>query len=456
MTFTLPTLWLLFASSLALAAPAEVGLSLPDALKQARAHSPWLRAKVARVEGARSMTTAASSALLPHFRIEASVQLWDRPLDIRFVNSQTLPDPSSLPPTLAPVLQSLAAPFRARNQVTGNFVATLAQPLVSLYPLWLARELKQQEVAASQGEHDAVGQQLAFSVIEAYVRALSADEQLRVAVEAEAVAARFVTRARAVAEAGLIAQTDVQKAVAAHAQSKERVIGAEALGELAHAALSTLLGSEQRHALLHSKKATRFVPPSLDAGRAQQRRDRFEWKTVQVRHEQTRTLVSLARARLLPELNLVGQYSYTEGNRFAQTHQVFAGAVLSWDIFEFGNKWFQVDAAHAQEGEAEAEAQRLAEGLSLELQQAITKWRMLEAGVSAADESFAAAKLVHDNEESRFAAGQVTATELALAQTARAQAEVQASVLRWQAVAAEAEVRKALGEDLWTFGADGL
>lgn len=431
---------------LALVSSVVTSLSLPQALGLVRERSPEMVAAQAKVSASEAKEKAALGALLPRLRIEGGVQVWNKPLDINFVDPAQLGDTSALPPQVAGLLNGLAQPFRARNQVTGAFGVTLAQPIVGLYPLWQLRKLEGQDQLALRHRVKTVDQDLALRVVEAYAEAMTARSALKIAEKGLGLAERFLARATALADSGIIARTEVLKATASVASSREKLIYARTGVELSRAALSTLLKTEVVGEL--DDLPVRTLALDLDQARAEMRTQRAELFEVEQRIEQAETGVALARSRLLPEVNLIANYTYTGGNKFAAENQLFVGAMLSWDIFEWGNKWFQIEAADAVVSEAKANQERLKDGLDLQLRQALTKLLVAEQSVAAATASLEAAAEVMKSEESRFASGQVTATELNLAQTMYLQAETQLATVRYQAVVAQASVERTIGRDL--------
>jgi outer membrane protein TolC len=431
---------------LSLVSYVATSLSLPQALSLVRERSPEMVAAQAKVSASEAKEKAARGALLPRLRIEGGVQVWNKPLDINFVDPTQLGDTSTLPPQLAGLLNGLAQPFRARDQVTGTFGVTLAQPIVGLYPLWQLRKLEGQEQQALRHRVKTVDQDLALRVVEAYAQAMTARSALKIAEKGLELAERFEARATALADSGIIARTEVLKAKASVASSREKLIYTRTGVELSRAALSILLKTEVVGEL--DDLPVRTLALDLEQARTEMRAQRAELFEVEQRIDQAETGVALARSRLLPEVNLVANYTYTGGNRFAAQNQLFVGAMLSWDIFEWGNKWFQIDAAEAVVGEAKANQERLKDGLDLQLRQAMTKVLVAEQSVAAATASLEAAQEVMKSEESRFASGQVTATELNLAQTMYLQAETQLATVRYQAVVAQASVESTIGRDL--------
>ena len=428
------------AVSLGISAPI---LPLREAINLAVERAPETREASSRHLQAQYKRKAATSALFPRLRAEASMQVWNAPLDIQFVDPASLGDTSAFPPQIAGTLEGLAKPFRAREQVTGNVSVTVVQPLVALYPLLAARKVEVlDEVATAAGqvrsEHD-----LSLRVIEAYAQALAAETGLRTAQKGLALAQRFDSRATALSESGLIARTDVLKARANLASSEETLLNAQTGVTLSRAVLATLLKTDADFVLVEPEASK--TPGTLDAALATMKAERPELKELTARIAQSEQGVAVARARMLPDVNVLANYTYTGGNRFSAQNQFFVGASLGWDVWEWGNKWYQIDVAKARAEEMALVRERVEDSLQLEVRQAYTRLQVAQQTIRAATASQEAAAEVFKSEESRFSAGQVTATDLTLAQTLYLQAENNLAAARYRATVASAALTRSMG-----------
>ncbi len=418
-------------------------LTLPEAIATALERAPETREANSRHVQATYKRKAATSALFPRVRAEASVQVWNAPLDIRFVDPASLGDTSAFPPQIAGTLEGLAKPFRAREQVTGNVSVTVVQPLVALYPLLAARKVETlDEAAAAAGqvktEHD-----LALRVIEAYAQILAAESGLRTAEKGVALAQRFETRATSLAESGLLARTEVLKAHASLTSAEETLLHAQTGVTLSRAVLATLLKTDAEFALV--EPAAVKSPGSLEDAIATMKRERPEMKELDARIAQSEQGVAVARSKMLPDFNILANYTYTGGNQFAAQNQFFVGAALGWDVWEWGNKWYQIDVAKARAEEIALMRERIEDQLKLDVRQAYTRLQVAQQTIRAAAASQAAAAEVYKSEESRFAAGQVTATDLTLSQTLYLQAENNLAAARYRSLVAAAALSRSMG-----------
>ncbi|MCC6809445.1 MAG: TolC family protein [Deltaproteobacteria bacterium] len=441
---------MLWLAALVMFAGAPSKLTLPEAIDRALAAYPDTRIAALAREEALARRASATGALFPRLRVEAGLQVWDRPLTVKFTQEaapgEEQPDLSFLPPSFRSMLDRMQEPSQVRDAFTANASVTVAQPLTPLYALLQARRLEARGVDASAAQQSRAEIELAFKVTEAYVQALMAEAGARTAERGIALATQLMERAEQLAKAGIVANADVLRAKVNLANVREASLNARVGVELSRAALAMYLGAAPDETFSLEEETREWPPPpALDDALAAAKSARPELLEIDARLEQADAAVHLARSRMIPDLTILGQYQFTHGQKFAQQNQVFFGASLGWDVWEWGNKWYLIDAAKAKAEAARLERAKLADLLLLDVRQAHTRHAIAAESAAAAKVALEAAKEFLDNEQGRYGAGQVTATDLAMAQTNFLQAENNFVAARLKIVLARAALDKAIG-----------
>ncbi len=423
-----------------LLASAAEPLTLEAALGRARERYPAARIAALNQDEAKAKRASATGALFPRLRAEGGVQVWDSAYAIAFVNTNDIPEAQR-----AFLPESLLAPSRVRDRVTGDAKLTLVQPLTGLYPLLFSRHLESLGVDAREAGRKRTENDLAFRVVETYTQALQAEAGKQIAEKGIELADSLRERAEQLASVGMVGRADVLRAQVSLASAKERALSAKTAVELTREALAMLIVAELKDFSLVSPTLPEDSV-ALDAALEEARRSRPELREVAKQVEQADAAVHLARSQMVPQLLAMASYQYTFGQAFLPRNQFFFGALLQWDVWEWGNKWYQIDAARAKAEAAHFELEKLEQALLLDLRQAHTRQAIARESVAAAKVALDANREFLAAEEGRYAAGQTTATDLALAQTNYLAAEYNHTQARHAALVARAALDKAMGK----------
>jgi outer membrane protein len=234
--------------------------------------------------------------------------------------------------------------------------------------LWTVHEgytLTKLGVDVAKVQQEAAQRNVAFQVTEAYYRLMQAERMADVAAKSVEQVDAQVRRAKTFFERGAVARNDVLRAQLGLAAAQQRLIQAKGNVLLARSRLATLLG-RPAGLLIETVDDGRDpagtpLPPPEDA-EARAVEARIELKEVTARTEQARTAVRLAKSKMLPQINLVGNYTHSAGQAFAPANAAFVGAMASWDIWEGGGTYYGIDEAKARVAQA-LSARRKAEDL---------------------------------------------------------------------------------------------
>lgn len=435
-----------------LAALCGAPLTLDAALDRAAVQSPRLQDLQAQIAAGEAQTGATRANYGPKLRVEANVMVWDSTQELNLAGGGAAPQ---LPPpqqpydfVVAALLDKLSQPTTVRDQVTASATVQVVQPLVGLYGVSQSAELSSLGVDVTRLQVESARRRVSLDVIEAWYRVWQA-EALRGAAEKTAASLDAqATRIGQLEANGFVARNEVLRVQAALSAARQRVVEADAAAAQARAALSVAMGEVPGTAYDLAPAApvwAEATPASLESVREHALSQRPEVTEVETRIAQAEQGVSVARARLLPDLNLLGQYQHTEGSKFQAADAFSAGAVLSWTAFEWGATAKQIDLAETQVTRTRAALAQIRAGVALEVEGA---WRshdaavkalsVAEAGVAQADEALRLTR-------ARFEVQQATTSDVLDAEAALLQARVNLENARYGRVTALARLRFAEG-----------
>jgi hypothetical protein len=326
-----------------LAALCGAPLTLDAALERAAAQSPRLQDLQAQIAAGEAQTGATRANYGPKLRVEANVMVWDSTQELNLAGGGAAPQ---LPPpqqpydfVVAALLDKLSQPTTVRDQVTASATVQVVQPLVGLYGVSQSAELSSLGVDVTRLQVESARRRVSLDVIEAWYRVWQA-EALRGA--AEKTAASLDAQAVRIGQLeanGFVARNEVLRVQAALSAARQRVVEADAAAGQARAALSVAMGEVPGTAYDLAPAApvwAEATPASLESVREHALSQRPEVTEVETRIAQAEQGVSVARARLLPDLNVLGQYQHVEGSKFQAEDAFSAGALAELDGLRVG------------------------------------------------------------------------------------------------------------------------
>jgi outer membrane protein TolC len=212
-------------------------------------------------------------------------------------------------------------------------------------------------------------------VTEAYYRLLQAMRMAEVAQKSVENIDAQVKRAQSFYRAGTVGRNDVLRAQLGLAAAQQRLIQASGGVVLARGRLATLMGLPPDAAIEPADSITEVTVESLmPAAQAEDRAvaDRLEMKEIAAQTEQARAGESLAKSKMLPQVNAVFNYTHSSpSTMFAPKQDIwFIGGTASWDIWEGGGTYYGIDEAKARVAQALAARRKAEDGIRLETRSA--------------------------------------------------------------------------------------
>jgi outer membrane protein len=414
MSATKITFTLLALSLLAVGTAAAEPMTLAKCIDVALQGNPDITSANLEVDATTAQKNSARGAFGPRLHLDAGIQRWDSPLSANFadmlipvvnvglqkknglipISKNDFVDPSN------PQLAALANPIELRAQTTWSASVTLAQPIASLWTINEGYALRKMGVDLAGLQRKATRRDVAFQVTEAYYRVLQAMRLVDVAQKSVENIDAQVKRAQSFYRAGTVGRNDVLRAELGLAAAQQRLIQANGAVVLARGHLATLMGLAPDAAIEPADSiADVTVGPVIPAAQAEDRAvaDRLEMKEIAAQTEQARAAESLAKSKMLPQVNAVANYTHSSpATMFAPKQDIwFIGATASWDIWEGGGTYYGIDEAKARLAQALAARRKAENAIRLET-------RSAHVNVTTAAEALAVARHAVEQAEENF------------------------------------------------------
>ncbi len=428
--------------------PSPEPLTLEQAEQLALKQSPDLASSAAAIEGALADQRSQRGNLLPRLHVDGQLQYWGSPYAISFLSA--IPT-SSLPPSLAQIFSNIPS-TTVRDSTTSTLTFTLSQPLTQLWGLF--RQLDAQELAhaAAMAHLDANGRDLIFQVRQSYFRLLQAAGNAGIAQDSVEQLASHVEVAKQQFAAGTLVKADLLRSQVQLGQARQDLVKAKAAAVEAQAALDELVGQPAEAPVQPVDPFGDAIPVAPADGiqelTEQALRSRPDLRELQLRRDQAEKSVTVAWSQLVPGISAVGSYQHSTGQLFLQTDSVFVGGTLSWDIWDWGNKYYEVKSARSKVDQAE-QALRSAElKLRTQVQTALQETLADRDALAVAAEVVDQAQESFRLETERYKAQTATATDLLDAQAALSQAKFRLSNARYDYLIEVAQLEDLVGRPL--------
>ncbi len=419
-------------------------LSLEEAEHIALDESPDVRSANQAVIGALADMRSERGGMLPKLHIDGQLQWWGSPYSVNFL--------AQMPPQFANLLPAgtSIAPTVVREAYTSTLNVTLSQPLTQLWGLW--RQLDADKLAreAALAHLDATGRDLLFQVRQGYFRLLQALGNAGIARDSVEQLASHVAVAKQQFAAGTLVKADLLRSEVQLGQARQDLVRANATVAESQAALDQLLGRPSSDAIEPADPFGGAPLPEPKEGlpelTEEALRSRPDVREQSLRRDQAEVQVDVAWSQLVPGLGVVGQYQHNIGQLFLPVDDAYVGATLSWDIWDWGARYYAMKSARARASQS-AEALR---GTELHLRtQVENAWQEL---VADRDALKVAADVVSQAEESfrleteRYRAQTATSTDLLDAQAALSQAKLRLSNARYDYLIELSQLESLVGE----------
>ncbi len=431
--------------SIATLAPLSVraeNLTLDQCVSIALKESPDTISANYEVAAAVAKKQGAAGAWGPRLKLDAGVQRWDSEYALPLFGMVA----SACPTCDQNILNT---PFTLRPQWTWSVGATVAQPIASLWTISEANHLAKLGIDVAEIRRKSARRDVAFQVTEGYYRLLQAKRLANVAERSVEQVTAQVNRARTFFEHGAVARNDVLRADLGLAAAKQRLIQAKGGVILARGRLATLMGRSPDSPIdaIDLAEEPAVVAP-IPANEAEQQAvsNRFELKEIAAHIDQASAGVSMAKSKMMPQVNAVANYTRQTSSLLGLPKTWFVGATASWDIWEGGGTYYGIDEAKAQLAQALQARRKAEDAIRLDV-------RSAHVGVTTAAEALDVAKhAVEEAEENfrieqkRYESASNTSFDVLDAETQLTTARGQHQAALYDYLIAQSNLARAMGE----------
>ncbi len=427
----------LWGSSSQAQTSAPRSMSVEDCVAMALRQNPDVLAKDAEVEQAEASARGAEGRLGPRLHVDANFQQWNGPYNIPFnFGSSGGGMPST--PTIFPV----------RSAFTWLASVSLIQPITGLWPIYENYKLQDLGVDVAKVHREAARRDVAFQVTEAYWRALESGSLSEVASKSVDQLSDQLKKSESLYANGVVSQTDVLRAQVAVANAHQRVIQLRGQMSMERARLAAAMGMPPDLAVEPQPLVGDPPVPAVMTVEEAERRaisGRVELREIDKQLEQADKGVHGAQARLLPEINVIGNYARNGGSEFVQPEAAYVGATASWDVWDWGATINGIGEAKARTAQVMTARTQIEEKVRLDVRQAYVDVETAQEGMAAAKTAVSAAEENFRLVSKRYEAAAATAFDVIDAEALLTQARGQMQTSLYDLMIAEAAFDRATG-----------
>lgn len=417
-------------------ANAERKLSLDQAIQLALKQNSELKLEQAKVDEAEANRKSMRGLYGPKLMVEGNVMVWNEalafslespsleelinkiPEDQRLAAIGTLTKYTDLMGVL-PYLFDLG---NIREQVTASASVTLAQPLTPLLQIHNGYKATRSMAEATRLDKQSKQAEVAFKISQTYLQLMQAQRFTEVAQTGVKQVEAHLRQAEHFHTAGLIGKQAVLKARLELARAKERVIKARYGASLAGSALAMMMGLSVNEVIVPTEKVADPPPPmsqSLQAVSSSAVKNRSELASLRKKQTAAKAGKNSAMWDMIPSVNAVASYQYTYGQgTFMPENAFFVGAMLKWDVWDWGHKYYKMKAASMKARQAELGQRLLRDGVQIQAKKAFLDLKQSDEALAVARVAIKEAEENFRIETQRFEANANTSTDVLDAQLA--------------------------------------
>jgi len=423
----------LSTSSAALAQQAQKRMTLTECMGLAASRSHDVLSAYRDIQAASADYRGAKAAYGPRLKFEGNITQWNQAI----VRPLGMADGMS------------AGSITIRDSRTATGTLSLIQPISALIAITHNVKVNEKLLSATKAQATQTRQLAAFAAADAYVRLLQTRKLLEVSRTSLTQVESQVKRAQSFFERGSVGKNDVLRAELARSRADQQHVQMQGQVELARTRLALLLRLPA-DTPLEPVEPERAALPSIvnSVGQAEavalERRPEV-WST-QLRMEQSRANVSLARSRLYPEVNAIAAYQRNEGlGAFQPKDAAYIGAFASWNLWDWGANYRFIEAARARSNRATIEERKLRDNIRLEVRAAFIDFRTATHALNVNEKAIQQAEENYRVEQRRYEVAANTSFDVLDAEALLTQAKAQQATAYYDLQLARLALLKATG-----------
>lgn len=405
----------------------EKKIALKEALKIAVEKSYELKISESEIEANKYSSKSMSANFYPKLHTEVNMQYWGTPLKAKLMESEIEIDISQIPPPFDKMAKMFGEPIKVRDALTGVVSVSIIQPLTPIYGLYHSVAALDRVTDGAIEKKMRIKNDVSFRVIETYFKFLQVKKGLELSSNSVKLIKEHLERAKSFLSAGIIEKNDVLKAEVALANAMDIEFRAKAGVEVARSAFNLSMGFSPEGDYIPEDILEEGLPTldkSLEEYEKIALEIRPEIKEAKIQVEIAECYSKTAWSGMIPVLSVMGTFTRSEGQTFSYGNQYFIGATLSWDIFEWGAKYYKIKEANMRISQAQTYLWKLKDIIKLEVKskyleakQALDTLETTKLTIAQAEENFRL-------EKNRFEAHINTSVEVLDAETLLHQAKV--------------------------------
>jgi outer membrane protein TolC len=412
-------------------------LTISTALHLAIKNNPDARIALTRIEQARANIRASQSSLYPSINFYTEFVNGESPSGYLF---KTI-DQRKLPPNT-----NFNNPGWFENYETGIKIH---------YNLFSGgRTIFQQKIAqagekVARLDKVAVENELMASVVNAYYDTLAAQDYSNIARESVSTVEKQLRLMKVRFHAGGALKSDVLSLEVRLAQAKEILVQSNNQHQTAIAVLANLLGFSPDRSITPAKTSdlTISIPVSYTKGYQTALEKRPEIKKIQKMIDQGQMGIHMAKAGLLPQVNLFTHHYYDSWNMgyHSRRRNWTAGALLNWNIFDGLNTQSQIDKATSMHAEFLESYRKTILNIRLDVKNAYLSLDAANARLSVAQSSVENARESFNLVKKQYEGGSVNITRYLEAELDRNRSRIRATAAYYDREKGLANIARAIG-----------
>ena len=383
---------LIIALVVAATAQAQSGrLTLDDCIRIGMEHNPSLHSVLMKVDEAKAKSSEVNAARLPSITLSGGY--------VRL--SEITPFEVTLPGSP----RALALLPNIPNVYTGK--VTVQQPLFTGLRLEKTASALHHDILASELDHETAARNLRFEITNAYWNLVKVNDFRSIVDEDVKRQETHLQDAQNLFDQGIINRNDVLRVEVQHSNALLQQIGAHNGVELAKSYLENVIGAPLDGDIDLTSPLDSVGPVDGQSMLLQMAfAKRSELRAIEHRVEMGKAGVAIAKSEWLPQVALVGNYTYSRPNqriqpiedKFENTWDV--GVYVTYNLWDWGGTGHKARAAKSQLAQIKDAQRQLEDGIRLQvsqdylnLQQSIERIRVSQTSLDQANEGY---RITHD------------------------------------------------------------
>lgn len=393
----------------------ENRLSLPESIHIALEKSPSIRSAQESYKGSNYERKAARTDFFPKLGTEFGYTRFNEDPHMKTSEADQIVYPTD---------------FKTGRKDRYQWNTYLKQPIFTGGALKSSYQIAKLNMDLAKENLSRTRQDIILQVKTAFFNILKAEKIKEVAIQAVEQVKSHVDVSQAFYEEEMIPKNELLEAQVRNAQVKQNLIRADNGVQVAKSYFNIVLRRNVNEPVdvedileYHSEAF------SLEECMMESKEKRPEIREALINLERSQKAVSLSKSRYYPTLSLVADYQKMgdevdlRGNPYEDSETWMVSTILSWDVWEWGKKHYQVSASKTKVSQAEQQLKQVEDIVALEVKEAWLNYREAEKNIFVAKTAIEQAQENFRLNQERFNEQMATTTDVLDAQTLLTEAQ---------------------------------